>query len=325
MTVGNKKIFVLKDVLTKEFATIRKWKTYQVTSEYEGVECRIQETTFQSMLYLTDGLSVLGWILCTISIGLIQWRVWHVDNTSLISSGIVWIGIWDVCFTVNPELANDSSLILCQGFTNENTSIPLEIFAAQDLLMLATVMEAIAIGFVLFALWSAYKKEVKKKYILFFFLTGGVLNIMSSVFIFIPVIWNLYSTMKNHSIVFPPSYYVPSTPKSQKVGAAIPVGLVAALLLLLSGILLLYDWFPKLPCKVHPKKEEPDHIAQNHKQTCPSTHLSARSGHTYPHCGSFLEIELWGPQRPFGSGSSGLVRYSLQMDNFLHHECQLTK
>ncbi|XP_044840428.1 claudin-34-like isoform X2 [Mauremys mutica] len=176
-------------------------------------------------------LSVLGWILCVISIGLIQWRVWHVDNTTIISSGTIWIGIWDVCFTLNPELANGSSLMLCQRFTTRNTFIPSEIFVAQDLLMLATIMEAVAIGFTLSALWALYKKELKKH--LVFFLTGGILNIISSVFILIPVSWNLHSIMKNRSIAFPPPYHLPSTPKSQEVGAAIPVGLISVLLLLL--------------------------------------------------------------------------------------------
>uniref|UniRef100_A0A8C8S0A5 Claudin-34 n=1 Tax=Pelusios castaneus TaxID=367368 RepID=A0A8C8S0A5_9SAUR len=173
-------------------------------------------------------LSLLGWILCVISIGLIQWRVWHVDNTTIIYSGIVWIGIWDVCFTLNPELANGSSIRVCQGFSTQNTFIPLEIFVAQDLLILATTIESVAIGFTLFALWNVYKKKPKKHYILVFFLTGGLLNIISSVAILIPVSWNLYSIMKNHSIAFPPPYHLPSTPKTQTVGAAIPVGLISA-------------------------------------------------------------------------------------------------
>uniref|UniRef100_A0A8C0JB24 Claudin 34 n=1 Tax=Chelonoidis abingdonii TaxID=106734 RepID=A0A8C0JB24_CHEAB len=201
---------------------------------------------------LCNSSLVLGWILCVISIGLIQWRVWHVDNTTIISSGTIWIGIWDVCFTLNPELANGSSLMLCQRFTTQNTFIPSEIFVAQDLLMLATVMEAVAIGFTLFALWGVYKKELKKHYSLVFFLTGGILNILSSFFILIPVSWNLHSIMKNRSIAFPPPYHLPSTPKSQEVGAAIPVGLISVLLLLLGAFLLLYN--KSKPVQASPQK-----------------------------------------------------------------------
>ncbi|XP_065279438.1 claudin-34-like [Emys orbicularis] len=248
-------------------------------------------------------LSVLGWILCVISIGLIHWRVWHVDNTTIISSGTIWIGIWDVCFTLNPELANGSSLMLCQRFTIQNTFNPSEIFVAQDLLMLATIMEAVAIGFTLFALWGVYKKELKKHYSLVFFLTGGLLNILSSVLILIPVSWNLHSIMKNRSIAFPPSYHLPSTPKSQKVGAAIPVGFISVLLLLLGGFLLLYDRSLKLASKVYPEKKKTDQVAQSQRQTCQSKHPSDRSNQTYPQRGSSLEIDLWGPQRPFGMDS----------------------
>ncbi|CAM4438521.1 unnamed protein product [Lepidochelys kempii] len=253
-------------------------------------------------------LSIFGWILCVISIGFIQWRVWHVDNTTIISSGTIWIGIWEVCFTLNPELANGSSLMLCQRFTPQNTFIPSEIFVAQDLLMLAIIMEAVAIGSTLFTLWNVYKKELKKQYILVFVLTAGLLNITSSVFILIPVSWNLHSIMKNHSIAFPPSYHLPSTPKSQKVGAAIPVGLISVFLLLLSGFLLLCDRSLKLICKVHPKKKKIDRVAQSQRQTCQSRHPSARSNQTYPHCGSSLEIDLWGPQRPFGMDSCSGAR-----------------
>ncbi|TFK10239.1 Claudin-34 [Platysternon megacephalum] len=248
-------------------------------------------------------LSVLGWILCVISIGLIQWRVWHVDNTTIISSGTIWIGIWDVCFTLNPELANGSSLMLCQSFTTQNTFIPSEIFVAQDLLMLATIMEAVAISFTLFALWSVYKKQLKKHYSLVFFLTGGLLNIISSVFILIPVSWNLHSIIKNRSIAFPPPYHLPSTPKSQKVGAAIPVGFISVLLLLLGGFLLVYDRSLKLASKVYPKKKKTDQVAQSQRQTCQSKHPSDRSNQTYPQCGSSWEIDLWGPRRPFGMDS----------------------
>uniref|UniRef100_A0A674I4I8 Claudin 34 n=1 Tax=Terrapene triunguis TaxID=2587831 RepID=A0A674I4I8_9SAUR len=184
--------------------------------------------------YTAFAFGTTGWILCTVSMGLVEWRVWHVDNTTIISSGIAWVGIWKVCFI--------SYL--------HNTFSPSEIFVAQDLLMLATIMEAVAIGFTLFALWGVYKKELKKHYSLVFFLTGGLLNILSSVLILIPVSWNLHSIMKNRSIAFPPSYHLPSTPKSQKVGAAIPVGFISVLLLLLGGFLLLYDRSLKLVSKL---------------------------------------------------------------------------
>uniref|UniRef100_A0A674JDD7 Claudin 34 n=1 Tax=Terrapene triunguis TaxID=2587831 RepID=A0A674JDD7_9SAUR len=205
----------------------------RIRALFEDLQTMTSLATSIHLQIIGLALGTLGWILCIISMGQVHWRiVWHVDNTTIISSGTIWIGIWDVCFTLNPELANGSSLMLCQRFTIQNTFSPSEIFVAQDLLMLATIMEAVAIGFTLFALWGVYKKELKKHYSLVFFLTGGLLNILSSVLILIPVSWNLHSIMKNRSIAFPPSYHLPSTPKSQKVGAAIPVGFISVLLLL---------------------------------------------------------------------------------------------
>uniref|UniRef100_A0A7M4EGB2 Claudin 34 n=1 Tax=Crocodylus porosus TaxID=8502 RepID=A0A7M4EGB2_CROPO len=144
--------------------------------------------------------SIIGWVLCIVAVGFVKWRVWRVDNSPDVSSGIVWIGIWDVCFTLKSFARGNMH---CQKLDIWNHFVPTEISVSQDLLGLATVLEALAVVFIIFAWWSDYRRELS-------------------------IIWNLYSIMSNSPINFPSSYFVPS-PNSQHIGTGVPVGFVSGL------------------------------------------------------------------------------------------------
>ncbi|XP_068019138.1 claudin-34 [Melanerpes formicivorus] len=189
-------------------------------------------------------LGTVGWILCTISMGTVEWRVWHVDNTTIISSGIAWVGIWKVCFISYLHISPGYKEQFCHKFSGYDFSIPYEIYAAQGLLLIAVFMGLLGLTATIFALRNVYMGISHKTLITRFFLVGGFLYVVAGLCILIPVGWNFYSVMQNQSIAFPPSYYMPSSPAAQEAGAAIPIGIVAVILLLLSGTFSFSYRFP---------------------------------------------------------------------------------
>ncbi|XP_038010487.1 claudin-34 [Motacilla alba alba] len=191
-------------------------------------------------------LGTIGWILCTISMGIVEWRVWHVDNTTVISSGIAWVGIWKVCFISYLYVSPGYREQFCHKFSGYDSFIPHEIYAAQGLLLIAMFMGLLGLAATIFALRNVYMGVTHKTLIAPFFLVGGFFYILAGLCVLIPVSWNFYSVTHNQSIAFPPSYYMPSSPAAQEAGAAIPVGIVAVILLLLSGTFSLSYRFPMI-------------------------------------------------------------------------------
>ncbi|XP_068777017.1 claudin-34 [Struthio camelus] len=180
-------------------------------------------------------VGTIGWIMCAVSMGLVEWRVWHVDNTTVISSGVAWVGIWKVCFISYLHVSPGYKEQFCHKFRAFDSFVPDEIYVAQGLLLVAMVMGLLGLTATIFALRHIYRGIADKTLIARSFLVGGFFYIFSSLCVLIPVSWNFYSVTHNESIAFPPSYHMPSSPATQEVGAAIPIGIIAVILLLLSG------------------------------------------------------------------------------------------
>eukprot|EP00076_Gallus_gallus_P012237 XP_015129218.1 claudin-34 [Gallus gallus] len=189
-------------------------------------------------------LGTIGWILCTVSMGLVEWRVWHVDNTTIISSGIAWVGIWKVCFISYNHVSPGYEEQFCHKFSGYDSSIPGEIYAAQGLLVIAMVTGLLGLTATIYALRNISMGISRKTSITRFFLVGGCFYVCAGLCVLIPVSHNFYSVTHNQSIAFPPSYLMPSSPVAQEAGAAIPIGIIAAILLLLSGTFSLSYRFP---------------------------------------------------------------------------------
>lgn len=213
-----------------------------VSSHGNSISNRVEHLERMSSLASTSHLQLatfvlgtVGWILCTVSMGIVEWRVWHVTNTTIISSGIAWVGIWKVCFISYLHVSPGYKELFCHRFSGYDSSIPQEIYAAQGLLLIAMFMGLLGLTATIFALRNVYMGITHKTLITRFFLVGGFFYIFAGLCVLIPVSWNFYSVTHNQSIAFPPSYYMPSSPAAQEPGAAIPIGIIAVILLLLSG------------------------------------------------------------------------------------------
>lgn len=182
-------------------------------------------------------LGCLAWIFVMITAGLNEWRLWYLDvgNTSVITSGVAWVGIWRACF-YSQVLAKVEN---CQSISISAPFAPAEIPVAQVLMMLAAVTGLAATICGAVAMRLVYFSVADRRNMRLVFVLAGTLYLLTSGLCLVPLLWNINSVAKNNTIDFPQEFQLPSAPARQHVGSAIGVGIFASLLSLLSGLLFL--------------------------------------------------------------------------------------
>uniref|UniRef100_UPI0037E70D55 LOW QUALITY PROTEIN: claudin-34 n=1 Tax=Semicossyphus pulcher TaxID=241346 RepID=UPI0037E70D55 len=211
-------------------------------SECSGPTSRmiyLSHTAHWQFLGLVFG--ALAWILILTTAGLNEWRLWYVEDESVITSGVAWVGIWKACFFSHtlPSLEN------CQSISISDPFAPTEIPVAQVLVVLAVICGLAGNISAALAMRMAYFSVEDRKNIRLLFLLAGTLYVLTAVLCLVPLVWNMTSIYNNSTIDFPPEFHLPAAPVKQKVGSAIGVGLFASVLMLISGLLFLcyrYAW-----------------------------------------------------------------------------------
>ncbi|XP_038572948.1 claudin-34 [Micropterus salmoides] len=184
---------------------------------------------------------VLAWILTMTTAGLNEWRLWHVADVSVITSGVAWVGIWKACFYSHtlPIMENCQSISIWDHFA------PAEIPAAQVLMMLAVICGLAGNISGAVAMRMVYFSVADRRNIRLVFVLAGTLYVLTGMFCLVPLVWNMSSVMNNSTIDFPPEFHLPAAPVRQQVGSAIGVGIIASILMLISGLHFLcyrYAW-----------------------------------------------------------------------------------
>lgn len=183
--------------------------------------------------FLALVLAFLAWIFTLTTAGLNEWRLWYVDDTTFINSGVAWIGIWRACFYSHVLSENE----YCQDISVTDSFLPVEIPVAQVLIMIAVISGLIGNITGAFAMRMAYFSVENRSQIRLFFLLAGTLFTLTSFCSFTSLLWNMNSVLTNQTIHFPPEFRLPAAPARQKVGSAIGVGIFASILMLISGLL----------------------------------------------------------------------------------------
>lgn len=186
-------------------------------------------------------LGFLAWIFIMVTAGLNEWRLWHVEDAPLITSGVAWVGIWRVCFHSQAlsQVENCRSIGISAPFA------PAEIPTAQVLMMLGVISGLAANVCGAVAMRLAYFSVRNRRNMRLVFRLAGALYLLTGGMCLVPLLWNMSSVLKNNTIDFPPEFQLPSAPVRQHVGSAIGVGIFASLVTLLSGLLFLcyrYAW-----------------------------------------------------------------------------------
>lgn len=180
-------------------------------------------------------LGCVGWTLTAVALGLIQWRVWQVSDTEVISSGVAWVGVWRACFNSHTLVSPGFRVMHCRYISLTETFTPPEIVAGQVLMLLSMLVGLCGNTGGVYALRNVYLGIEKTSQIHFF--TTGALCLLAAVMSLIPLLWNLCSVLTNQTIKFPPEFKMPPAPDSQHVGCGIGVGMVGTVLMVVSGIM----------------------------------------------------------------------------------------
>ncbi|XP_045852435.1 claudin-34 isoform X2 [Meles meles] len=198
-------------------------------------------------------VATVGWILTTTSMGLVEWRVWYVENSALLPPGLVCVGMWKVC--VYHQVSDHSKATLCQRYGYRTAYLPLDIRVSQSLLLIASILGLLGRASIIFALRNAYLGVVRGNTNFNPLVTSGILNLASGVCISIAVVWNYHSVMSEQGISFPPSLSIPFKPNTQEIGSAFLVACLAAFMMLLSGLIFLSHKF-SAATQVHPQTSD---------------------------------------------------------------------
>ncbi|XP_036161903.1 claudin-34-like [Myotis myotis] len=187
-------------------------------------------------------LNILGFILSMTCMGLAEWRVWYMESSSAPSRGLACIGMWKVC-TYQPNRL-PGRVIACHRYSYSDTDLPLDIRIAQNLLLAASLLGLLGKVLTVTGLLRVYAGQLQKNTTSNLFCASGVLSIIAGAFILIAVIWNYHSVMNEEGIRFPPSFHIPFRPDRQEMGSTVPVAVLAAFLMLLSGLLTISFQLP---------------------------------------------------------------------------------
>lgn len=208
----------------------------------------------------------LAWILIMITSGLNEWRLWEVEDVSVITSGVAWVGIWRACFfsQVLPEVETCQSIGISAPFA------PPEIPAAQVLMMLAVISGLAANICGAVAVRLAYFSLKRRRNMRLVFVLAGVLYLLTAGMCLVPLLWNMASVLKNNTIDFPPHYRLPAAPVRQSLGSAIGVGLCASGLILVSGLLFLCYRYAWRSLREQEPRDAREPVSRSQTITCPA-------------------------------------------------------
>ncbi|XP_044522910.1 claudin-34 [Gracilinanus agilis] len=214
-----------------------------------------------SSSYLSSGnpqltgfsLTVVGWILLGVSVGQVEWRLWHLGNTtSIIPSGSVWVGILKVCYysSVRHSPRRRTSKV-CHTYGMRNSFLPEDFRAIQHILLLACILGAMGKASLVIGLRNLHLGIARKSTACNSFTIGGLCYLSAGICVLISVLWNFNAVFKNEGISFPASFHIPPRPKAQEVGTAISTAIISVILMLLGGAFFFFYKFP-VECPVHP-------------------------------------------------------------------------
>lgn len=193
-------------------------------------------------------LGCVGWTLTCMSLGFIEWRVWLVGRSEVIDSGVVWVGLWRVCF--------HTQAMVNLGFLHCNTISPLEDYVPPEIVVGQVLMVLAAVGGLLgnaggvYAVRNAYFGVERTLLVRRTFYGTGALYLLAATASTVPLLWNLHSVATNQTISFPLDFHLPPGPTLQHVGGGIGVGLVGTVLMVVCGIIFCCYRLPaEIPCR----------------------------------------------------------------------------
>ncbi|EGW01388.1 claudin-34 [Cricetulus griseus] len=182
-------------------------------------------------------LASIAWILCSVSTGLPQWRVWYLNESLYSEPSVAFIGMWRVCIYRQTIKVNNARE--CHDYTYHDNFVPWNIRIVQHLLLGSNILGLFGTLATIFALRNVYTRKVPKNATYNPFIISAILNIVASTFVLLAVLCNYFSVIHKAGIAFPPYFHMPLYPPNQRIGIANVVASLAALMFLGTGIIFL--------------------------------------------------------------------------------------
>uniref|UniRef100_A0A3B3CJ43 Claudin 34 n=1 Tax=Oryzias melastigma TaxID=30732 RepID=A0A3B3CJ43_ORYME len=164
-------------------------------------------------------MAFIGWTFTAVALGLIQWRVWLVSGSDVITSGVVWVGLWRTCFNSHTEVSEGLAIMHCKFISLTETFTPPEVAAGQVLMLLSLIVGLCGNAGGVYAMRNAYFGVKEYSCVRLGFVVTGAFCLLAAVMSLIPLLWNLSSVVANQTIHFPPEFRLPQAPESQHVGS----------------------------------------------------------------------------------------------------------
>ncbi|XP_028710697.1 claudin-34-like [Peromyscus leucopus] len=182
-------------------------------------------------------LTMVAWILCCISMRLPQWQIWHYEDPVTFKPTVAFVGIWRACVLHNGN--NSSNIRICHQYNYYDSFVPLYIRINQHLLLVSSLLGLFGKITTIIALWTMSMGRVWRNSICNPFSVSGILNIITSSFLYFAVLLNYISTIRKWGVAFPPSFNMPSHPDTQKMGSAMSLAIISVVFFLFSGTIFL--------------------------------------------------------------------------------------
>lgn len=182
-------------------------------------------------------LTIVACLLCGISMGLPQWRVWYYEDPMISKPTMAFVGIWKACVFHNGN--NSSNMRVCHQYNYHDSFIPLYIRINQHMLLVAIFLGLFGEITTSIAFCSLCMGRVWRNATCNPFSLSGILNIIASSFLYLAVLFNYISIMRKWGIAFPTSFNMPSHPDTQTIGSAMFLATIAAIFFLISGTICL--------------------------------------------------------------------------------------
>ncbi|XP_048855264.1 claudin-34-like isoform X2 [Brienomyrus brachyistius] len=136
-------------------------------------------------------LGFVSWILTAVSMGLVQWRVWHVADVTNVTSGVAWVGIWRACFPSRVLVSSELQVLYCRSIPFRDPSTPPEVSVAQVLVPMALIVGAGGNACAVYGLRRVYFGMERMKPLRAAFSVAGALCLLSGVCTMLPLAWNM--------------------------------------------------------------------------------------------------------------------------------------
>ncbi|XP_016063059.1 PREDICTED: claudin-34 [Miniopterus natalensis] len=202
---------------------------------------------------MSFAITTVGWIFSMTSMGLAEWRLWYVDNSSAFPTGLATVGMWKVCTYHHANYYKTH--MKCHRYAYSDAYLPLDVRVAQNLLLASSILGLLGKVLIVLGLGNVYLGHLQKNATWTLFIASGALNITAGVALAVTVIWNYHAVMSREGIDFPAAFNIPFRPDRQEPGSAVPVAVLAAFMMVLSGLLSLSYQLPP-DSQVYPEAAE---------------------------------------------------------------------